>query len=132
MQHFFALVTLSLHNLREVESLICDFDDEVQVVVGTGFLVYMIRRYSQVLAQSAVLRMFGDTEDGKRLLSEDDFQYPKLLVDFSKWTCASDPAGRPSERSWLSASYTLAALLGCFIALSLSYFITPNWIFHLL
>ena len=121
MQHLFALVTQSLVNLREIESLICDFDDRLQVVTGTGFLIYALQRYGQVLAQLTILKIFGDTEDGRRLLSEDDFQHPKLLIDPSKCTYTrGEEADTYFRRGRFVVSHTQMLLLGCSVALSLS------------
>lgn len=123
MQHLFALVTQALENLREVETVICNFDEEVQVVVGTGFLVHITRRYSQVLAASTILKIFGDTERGKQLLSEDDFQYPRLLANSTKWT-PENVGPLPGARR-LSVSFKQKVFLGCLIAACLSLYCHP-------
>ena len=130
MQYLFVLVTQSLVNLREIESVICTFDEEVRVVTGMGFLIYLLQRYRQVLAQFTILKMFGDTEDGRRLLLEDDFQYPKLLVDPSKRTYTNDEqVDIRVKRRQFSVSHTI--LLGFFIALSVSFSIASSQVFHL-
>ena len=130
MQYLFVLVTQSLVNLREIESVICAFDEEVRVVTGMGFLIYLLQRYRQVLAQFTILKIFGDTEDGRRLLLEDDFQYPKLLVDPSKRTYTNDEqVDIRVKRRQFSVSHTI--LLGFFIALSVSFSIASSQVFHL-
>jgi hypothetical protein len=91
--HIFALVTLALTNLRNIELALSGFGEHTTVVVGPSILIHTLRHTAHAL--SLWMTIYGHLCTKKtelvRILHEDNFLYTKLLRYPNMPHCAESP-----------------------------------------
>ncbi|KIM90391.1 hypothetical protein PILCRDRAFT_812129 [Piloderma croceum F 1598] len=79
--HLFSLTTIAITNIQIIEFTLCNYDEHMSTLVGTGILVHSIRHLKHILAQWMILQGLDYVGPERRLLAKDHFLFPKLVTN---------------------------------------------------
>ena len=105
LRHLFALVTTAINDLRSVEYALCNYDENVNALVGVGILIQALRHFERLLSQWMIFHSLKYIEP--HLLSRDHLLFPKILMK-----AAVRPMTQPGGKPIFShPTYSFLALL---------------------